>query len=479
MSNLKIYSTLSGQKEDFLPAGSEVKMYVCGVTPYSDAHIGHAMSYINFDVIRRYLKYCGYQLKSVQNFTDVDDKIICRARENGEKPLILSRRYAENFNKDMQDLNVLPSDIYPCVSEEIPEIIQMVEGLINKGHAYAAANGDVYFSVSSMPLYGKLSNRNIEDMRAGARVEIGEEKKDPMDFALWKAAKEGEISWDAPWGRGRPGWHIECSAMALKYLGEEITIHGGGHDLVFPHHENEIAQSECYTGKPFARWWMHNGLLQMGSEKMSKSLGNIIVIKDILRQYTSDDLRIFILSSHYRKPLSYSKEILDAAAKGAARLAAAVALGGNTEGSLSDIDADKYQSSFMEAMNDDLNSPRALAVLFDLARDINREHAKGKNVQRAQDVLKELGGRVFGLTFVLHQVAIDESKLTKAFQALAADGVNIDGQSIDQKLNDLIEKRLIAKQNKNFVLADFIRQTLAAAGIEIIDTGNGSEWKVK
>jgi cysteinyl-tRNA synthetase len=479
MSKLKIYSTLSGQKEDFLPEGSEVKMYVCGITPYADAHIGHAMSYINFDVVRRYLRYRGFKLKSVQNFTDVDDKIIKRARENHEEPLALSRRYSESFNRDMRFLNVLPFDIYPRVSEEIPEIIKMVQGLVEKGHAYAAVNGDVYFSVSSMPSYGKLSNRNIEDMQAGARVEIGEEKKDPADFALWEAAKEGEIAWASPWGKGRPGWHIECSAMALKYLGDEVTIHGGGHDLVFPHHENEIAQTECYTGKPFAHWWMHNGLLRMNNEKMSKSFGNIIVIQDILKQYSCDDLRVFVLSSHYRKPLSYSAEILDAAAKGAARLAAAVIVESNSKGCLPGIDTEEYRKRFLQAMDDDFNSPRAMAVLFDLARDINREQTDGKNVKNAQDVLKELGGEVLGLTFVMPKASFDESKLLQCFKNLSDNGVDIHGQDTQQKLDNLINKRVMAKKDKNFPLADLIRKYLTAAGIEITDTGSGSEWRVK
>ncbi|MCL2475381.1 MAG: cysteine--tRNA ligase, partial [Chloroflexi bacterium] len=466
MTDLKIYSTLSGQKEEFLPQGSLVKMYVCGVTPYSDAHIGHAMSYINFDVVRRYLKYRGYQLKSVQNFTDVDDKIIHRAQETGEEPLILSDRYAKNFSVDMAALNIMPSDTYPRVSQEIPEIIKIIEGLIQKNHAYVASNGDVYFRVSSMPDYGKLSNRNVEDMCAVTRVEIGEEKQNHMDFAVWKAAKEGEISWNSPWGQGRPGWHIECTAMALKYLGDEITIHGGGHDLVFPHHENEIAQSEGYTGKPFAKWWMHNGLLQMGGDKMSKSLGNLITIKDILKQYTSDDLRVFVLSSHYRKPLSYSTEILNSAAKGAMRLATTIALVSNTQKLSANINIKEYEKCFLQAMDDDFNSPRALAVLFDLARDINRAYDSRYNIQKAQSLLKDLGGQVLGLTFKTMQVSLDEQKLATAWSVLHTQGVIANGQTAIERLDNLLNIRSAAKQNKDWAKADLIRKTLADSGVE-------------
>jgi len=452
-------------------------MYVCGITPYADAHVGHAMSYINFDVVRRYLKYRGYKLRSIQNFTDVDDKIINRAKRNGEDPLVLSRRYSDSFNQDMQLLNVLPSDVQPRVSEEIPEIIEMVSGLIQKGHAYPTASGDVYFSVTSMPSYGKLSNRNLEEMKVGARVEIGEEKIDPMDFALWKAAKEGEISWSSPWGRGRPGWHIECSAMALKYLGEEITIHGGGHDLVFPHHENEIAQSEGYTGQPFARWWMHNGLLQMNNEKMSKSIGNIIIIKDILRKYNSDDLRVFVLSSHYRKPLSYSEEILDSAAKGAARLASAANLYHNPQCLPAEINTQEISNKFIEAMDDDINAPRALAVLFDLVREINREQAAGRNVKNAQDLLRELGGNVFGLKFAITNMYFDEAKVSMAIESLIEYGVQVEGQNVQRLLDSVLSRRILAKQVKDFTLADIIRRRMLEAGIEIIDTTDGSHWR--
>src|SRR5512136_2599673 len=318
---LRLYNTLARKKEDFQTLEpNAVKMYVCGPTVYSDAHIGHAMSAIVFDVVRRYLEYRGYQVRYVMNFTDVDDKIIKRANEMGVDPQALAETYIQAYRKHLEDLNVLPATFNPRATQTMDKIQKMIQGLIDKGFAYPAKNGDVYFRISKDPDYGKLSGRKIDDMQAGARIEIEEEKEHPMDFALWKAAKPGEPAWDSPWGKGRPGWHIECSAMNLAELGEQIDIHGGGNDLIFPHHEHEIAQSESFTGKPFARFWIHNGMLQLGGEKMSKSLGNIISIREFLAQREPDAMRMMVLSGSYRAPLLFNEETLDAAEKSLARL---------------------------------------------------------------------------------------------------------------------------------------------------------------
>src|SRR5512140_2449185 len=318
---IRIYNTLTRKKEDFQTLEPNlVKMYVCGVTVYADAHVGHAMSALVFDIIRRYLEYRGYKFKHVMNYTDVDDKIINRARQLGEDPLELSQRYVQDYARDLENLNVLPATANPQVSKTMPLIIEFIQGLVQKEAAYAASNGDVYFSVEEDKDYGKLSGRKLDDMQAGARIEVDEAKEHPMDFALWKAAKSGEISWDSPWGKGRPGWHIECSAMNLAELGEQIDIHGGGNDLIFPHHENEIAQSECYTGKEFSRYWVHNGMLQLGGEKMSKSLGNIISIQDFLAKRDADVMRMLVLSGSYRAPLLFNDGTLDSAERNLSRL---------------------------------------------------------------------------------------------------------------------------------------------------------------
>ena len=322
---IRLYNTLTRKKEDFQTLEPNVvKMYVCGVTVYNDAHVGHAMSAIVFDIIRRYLEYRGYNVRHVMNYTDVDDKIINRANALGEDPLKLSQRYIEDYANDLKNLNVLPATSNPQVSKTMPLIIEFIQGLIHKEAAYAASNGDVYFSVTDDKDYGKLSGRKLDDMQAGARIEVGEAKNHPMDFALWKAAKPGEISWDSPWGKGRPGWHIECSAMNLAELGEQIDIHGGGNDLIFPHHENEIAQTESYTGKQFSRYWIHNGMLQLGGEKMSKSLGNIVSIKDFLTTRDADVMRMLVLMGSYRAPLIFNDETQDAAEKLLDRLKSAL-----------------------------------------------------------------------------------------------------------------------------------------------------------
>src|SRR5512140_1059173 len=382
---IRLYNTLTRKKEDFETLEPNVvKMYVCGVTVYNDAHVGHAMSALVFDVIRRYLEYRGYQVKHVMNYTDVDDKIINRARQLGEDPLELSQRYIEDYARDLKNLNVLPATANPQVSKTMPLIIEFIQGLIQKEAAYAAPNGDVYFSVPSDPDYGKLSGRKIDDMQAGARIEVGEAKDHPMDFALWKAAKPGEISWDSPWGKGRPGWHIECSAMNLAELGEQIDIHGGGNDLIFPHHENEIAQSESFTGKQFARYWMHNGMLQLGGEKMSKSLGNIVSIKEFLSKRDADVMRMLVLNGSYRAPLMFNDETLDGAEKGLERIKSALRpAASKTEkapiGALNALTAqlELTKKGYLEAMDDDFNTAGALGTLFDLVRAINTARDAG------------------------------------------------------------------------------------------------------
>jgi cysteinyl-tRNA synthetase len=445
---MKIYSTLSAKKEEFVPQSDEVKMYVCGVTPYSDAHIGHAMSYIIFDVVRRYLKYSGYKLKFVQNFTDIDDKIIDRANKRGVAANELAQQYSDSFLEDMDALNVVRADFYPRATGEIDKIIEVVQGLIEREYAYETG-GSVYFRVTKVADYGKLAHRTLDSMMAGARIEIEQDKEHPMDFTLWKASKPGEPSWTSPWGEGRPGWHIECSAMSLKYLGEKIDIHGGGSDLIFPHHENEIVQSESFTGKkPFAKYWMHNGLLQFGEDKMSKSLGNLITIKDALKDYGADTIRIFVLNSHYRSPLKYSLEAFQAAESGADRLRRTVEREDNAN-SINKLNPAPYRKLFIEAMDDDFNTPQALASLFDLARAINQAADFNNDISEAKKVLLELAQNVLGLR--LKAVSYEDNP----------------------EIQKLIEQRQTFRKEKNWKEADAVREKLAALGVSIEDTPTG------
>ena len=454
---MKIYSTLSRQKEEFQPQGDEVTIYSCGVTPYAESHLGHAMNAVIFDTVRRYLIFRGYKVKFVQNITDVEDKIIDRANKLGIPPRELAEKFAAHYFEDMAALNVMKPDIIPYATEEIPKMLEVIQGLVNKGHAYAA-KGSVYFRVRSMPDYGKLSKRTLDSMMAGARIEPGEEKEHPMDFALWKAAKPGEPAWDSPWGKGRPGWHIECSAMSLKYLGETIDIHCGGQDLIFPHHENEIAQSECFTGKkPFARIWMHNGLFQLGDEKMSKSIGNIVGIKQVLEKHSADGFRVFVLGSHYRNPLTFSDAAIEAAEHGLERLIQAYNNESTTHNAAEQIDVRTARQKFTEVMDDDFNTPQALAILFDLAREINHASEKGADTADARHTLKELAG-VLGLT--LQAVA-------KPFTD-AAPFIEL-----------LIKTRKQLRDIKQFKLADEIRNTLLETGVILEDTAQGTVWKRK
>jgi cysteinyl-tRNA synthetase len=488
---MKIYNSLSAKKEDFIPWGDEVKMYVCGINPYSDSHIGHALSYIVFDVVRRYLEYRGYRVKHVENVTDVEDNIIATANRLGVTVKELTEKYTERYFEDMDNLNVLRPHHTPRATETIPEIITMVQGLIDKGFAYAV-DGDVYFRVRNVPDYGKLSHRSLDSMRAGARVEAGEAKEDPMDFVLWKESKPGEPAWDSPWGMGRPGWHIECSAMSVKFLGEQIDIHGGGQDVVFPHHENEIVQSESFTGKkPFVKYWVHNGLMQMGADKMSKSLGNLITIRDALKKYSPDAIRIFVLSSYYRSPLTYTEEALEAAARGADRLQRAAAQ--DTAGGIGEVlDAAPYRQRFEEAMDDDFNTPQALAVIFEMAREINQAADKGGNTDEARQTLWLMGG-VLGLTFeeaegepidteLLSEIknsVIAEIRRQKLEYVLEKVSDNPDEESMNGYLNLLAGLRKVLREKRNYQLADEIRNRLDELGIALEDGPSGTTWKQK
>src|SRR6266487_3560043 len=462
---IRLYNTLTRKKEDFQTLEPNlVKLYVCGVTVYNDAHVGHAMSALVFDVIRRYLEYRGYKVKHVMNYTDVDDKIINRASQLGEEPLKLSQRYIEDYTNDLKKLNVLPATSNPQVSRTMPLIIQFIQDLIEKGYAYAADNGDVYFRVTKDEGYGKLSGRRLEDMQAGARIEVGEAKEHPMDFALWKAAKPGEIFWKSPWGKGRPGWHIECSAMNLAELGEQIDIHGGGNDLIFPHHENEIAQTESYTGKQFARYWVHNGMLQLGGEKMSKSLGNMVSIKDFLKKRDADVMRMLVLSGYYRAPLIFNDETQDAAEKNLERLKIALRPASPSSSGLSAeaasalaSQAESTKQSFINAMDDDFNSPLALAALYELVKAINTARDQGatdEQLKPARATLRELTD-VLGLRLQEKQGSGDADKF----------------------IDLLVEVRSEVRKQKLWGMSDLIRNKLKELGVTIEDSKDGTKWR--
>ena len=453
---MKIFNTLTGQKEDFHPRDEAVTMYVCGITAYDESHIGHAMTYIIFDVIKRYLRFKGYKVKHVQNFTDIDDKIIERANQLEMTPAKLANKYTDQYLANMDALNIERADIYPKATEEIPKVIEIIQGLFARGCAYES-EGSVYFRVRNFSNYGKLSRRNLAEMipKAG---NFEEKKEYPLDFALWKASKPGEPFWESPWGRGRPGWHIECSAMALKYLGDTIDIHGGGQDLVFPHHENEIAQSESFTQEaPFVRYWLHSGLMQQDKQKMSKSTGNLIGIKDTLARFSSDAIRLFILSSNYRNPLTYSEEALEANERGAERLRWALTNRANTDARVAILDTEPFEQKFVEAMDDDFNTAQAIAVLFELTREINRGAEQGANITKAQHILLKLAG-ILGLTL---KEKTQPTPDAEAFISLLA--------SIRDDL----------RQNQQWQLADKIRSGLADLGVTLEDTPQGTRWKYK
>ena len=458
---MKLYNTLTSDASEFTPAdGETVKMYVCGVTPYSSTHVGHALSYVAFDVLRRYLEYLGFDVRHVQNFTDVDDKIIQRAQEQGIEFTELAQRYIDDFYRTMDSLNVQRAHIYPRATQEIGPILETIGSLIDGGYAYPAG-GDVYFRVEQSAGYGKLSHRTLEGMQAGARVEVDDNKEHPMDFVLWKGARPGEPSWDSPWGPGRPGWHIECSSMSMTYLGEMLDIHGGGQDLVFPHHENEIAQSEASTGAvPFSRYWVHNGLLQLGDDKMSKSLGNLVSVEDALAQYSPDAIRLYFLSSHYRSPLSYSDEGCSAMERSMDRLRHALRPASHADGEGEPVDPSPFQQQFLEAMNDDLNTPRALAALFDLSREINRSRDDGRPIGAAQDCLRHLG-EILGLTFKERSEPGGDHLAVGPFIEL------------------LLETRAQLRKAKQYQQADLIREGLERHGVVVEDTAQGPVWEYR
>jgi cysteinyl-tRNA synthetase len=465
---LHIYNTLTRRKELFEPLEEgHVRMYVCGPTVYDKAHVGHAMSSLVFDIIRRYLEHLGYRVSFVMNYTDVDDKIIQRAQEAGIPPIELAEKYIQEYQQHLEDLNVEPATVNPRATQEMNIIIDMVQGLINSGYAYEV-DGDVYFRVEADEDYGKLSGRHIEDMLAGSRVEVDQRKQNPMDFALWKSAKPGEPAWDSPWGKGRPGWHIECSAMNLNHLGEQIDIHGGGNDLIFPHHENEIAQTESFTGKPFAKYWVHNGMLQLSGEKMSKSIGNLITIQEFLDEHSGDVLRMVILNSSYRSPLTFNEDVISQAEKALERLRSALRPAmPNAKGASPEIlDALQEQmiatrEGFYETMDDDFNTAGALGHLFELVRTINHARDEGATpdeLKSAQDQLRELTS-ILGLRL--------DDRTTK-------------GSETSEALIDLlIEVRNQLREIKQWDLSDLIRDRLLELGIVLEDSKGETTWRYK
>ncbi|MCX7695351.1 MAG: cysteine--tRNA ligase [Caloramator sp.] len=463
---MKVFNTMTRQKEDFVTVEpGVVKMYVCGPTVYNFFHIGNARTFIVFDTIRRYLEYRGYQVKFIQNFTDIDDKMIKRANEEGVTVKDVAEKYINEYYKDADALNLKRATVNPRATEYINEIIKFVKDLEDKGFAYAV-DGDVYFDTTKFKEYGKLSHQSIEDLEAGARIEVDERKRNPMDFALWKAKKEGEPAWESPWGEGRPGWHIECSTMACSLLGETIDIHGGGADLVFPHHENEIAQSEARNGKPFARYWMHAAYLNVNNQKMSKSLNNFFTAREILEKYDAEVIRMFMLSGHYRNPINFSLDLLEQAKAGLERIYNSIA---NLEHviEVSNYDTikeeekafssklDEYKNRFIEVMDDDFNTADAISVIFDMVRDINSNinlESSKEIAKKALNLIRELGSPLAIL-----------QKNTK--------------ESLDEEIEKLIEERQKARKEKNFALADKIRDDLKARGIILEDTPQGVRWK--
>ena len=453
---MQLYNTLTRKKEEFRQISDPVRMYVCGVTTYDEPHLGHALATVIFELLQSYMNYRGINVKRVQNFTDVDDKIIDRAAETGIDWFDLTQEHVNSFLEAMDGLNVRRADVHPRVTEELEPIIGLISKLVDADAAYEAG-GSVYYRVRRDEDYGKLSGRTADRMEELARSEPDLLKENPEDFALWKAWKPGEPSWDSPWGPGRPGWHIECSAMARRYLGEQVDIHGGGLDLVFPHHENEVAQSESATGVvPFARFWVHNGLLRMaGDEKMSKSLGNVVTVRDALKSHSADAIRLWIFQSHYRSPATYDAENLVAAERAVRRLRQAANASSAKKNGGDRYDAGHIKQRFVEAMDDDLNTPRALAAIFDLAREIFTAQSDGSNIADGQATLRELVS-VLGLT-------LDEPEL----------GIEADVEAIQE----LISTRQEARERRDFATADGIRDQLISIGIEISDTPEGTTWR--
>jgi len=463
--SIMIYNTMTREKELFKPiVDNEVRMYVCGPTVYNYIHIGNARPAIVFDTVRRYFEYKGYDVNYVLNFTDIDDKIIDAAKQLDEDPKVVSEKFIQAYKDDVAAFNVKEATHHPKVTETIEEIISFIEGLIEKGYAYEV-EGDVYFKPRKFAEYGKLSSQSIDELQAGARIQIGELKEDPLDFALWKKAKEGEVSWDSPWGKGRPGWHIECSAMSKKYLGETIDIHAGGQDLTFPHHENEIAQSEALNDQTFANYWMHNGYINIDNEKMSKSLGNFILARDLIKQHDPNIIRFFMLSVHYRSPINFSDELIESAKSSFERIETAymnlehrkqvsMDLSPDTDEWLDKIES--YKKLFEDAMNDDFNTAKAISILFDLTREANMY------LQREQTSSKVL--------------AAFQEQLVTLFAVL---GVKLapEAQLLDSDIESLIEERETARRERNFARADEIRDLLKEKNITLEDTPQGTRWR--
>ena len=468
--SIQIYNTLSKRKEEFKPLEpGKVKMYVCGPTVYNLIHIGNARPMIVFDTVRRYMEYKGYEVNYVSNFTDVDDKIIKKANEEGVEPGVISERYIAECKKDMEGMNIKPATKNPKATEEIGGMLDMIQTLIDKGHAYVAADGTVYFRTRSFKDYGKLSHKNLDDLQGGNRsllVSGEDQKEDPLDFVLWKPKKEGEPYWDSCWCQGRPGWHIECSVMSKRYLGEEIDIHAGGEDLIFPHHENEIAQSEAANGKEFAKYWMHNGFLNIDNKKMSKSLGNFFTVREIGEKYDLQILRFFMLSAHYRSPLNFSAELMEAAKNSLERILTAAdnlkfLISNTSEEKMTESEkrlfekSSEYVEAFERAMDDDFNTADAIAAIFDLVKYMNTT-ADGAS---SKEYLQNLLDRLCLLTDVLGIIVIKEEEM------------------LDSEIEEMIEKRQAARKDRNFALADQIRDELLAKGIILEDTREGVKWK--
>ena len=466
---MKLYNTFSRKKEEFIPIEkNKVKIYACGPTVYNYIHIGNARPICVFDALRRYFEYRGYDVKFIQNFTDIDDKIIKKANEEKSDFLTVSQKYIKEYKKDAEGLNIKEASVHPKATENIDEIIKIIEILIEKGYAYSLPNGDVYFSTRQFKNYGKLSGQTIDDLRSGARIQIDEAKKDPLDFALWKAAKPGEPYWKSPWGNGRPGWHIECSAMAGKYLGKTIDIHCGGQDLIFPHHENEIAQSECANNLKFANYWIHNGYINVNSQKMSKSLGNFFTVREISEKYGYEPIRYLMISSHYRSPINFSEEIIMQCKSALERLYnfkenllfAIKNSSNNREDSFS-FDLNLYKNKFISAMDDDLNTADALGAIFELVRDANM-HILGKpNV--CKKTLSDILNLFNELTNVLGILYKEENT----------------GEITKEEIEKLIEKRNNARKEKNWKLADEIRDDLKNKNVIIEDTPSGTKYTFK
>ncbi len=484
---IKIYNTMKRKKEPFIPQKEkEVSMYACGVTVYDLSHIGHARAMVVFDIIHRYLRASGYEVTFVRNYTDIDDKIINRANEESVAFNVISERYIKEFDVDMEALGIMVPEHTPRATEHISEMIEMIETLIEKGHAYEV-EGDVYFDVSSFKEYGKLSGKDTDSLLSGARVDIDERKKSPVDFALWKNSKEGEPSWDCPWGKGRPGWHIECSVMSKKYLGDTFDIHGGGMDLIFPHHENEIAQAECASGKEFAKYWIHNGFVNIDKEKMSKSLKNFLTIRDVLKDYHREVIRLFLLSNHYRSPVDFSNQNLIETKTGLDRFYAVLSELNNADlfsetGNIADEKKVKtelvsFPDKFKEAMDDDFNTAAAIGHLYALTRSLNTiidaaKKNKGKIshliADKTKEVFNEVGG-IFGLF---------QTEPNTYFGAMKKEGLASSGISEDE-IEKLIAERTEAKKEKNFGRADEIRDILTEKEIILKDTPQGTEWSFK